>query len=218
MPPRVSQENAAFAAIIACYATYARYRTKLGRAVKAFSVAEAKRILTLAKFKSVVAGCAGTGCGCFALTAFVVIVFPIVFRGCGDTKQAIPVTKAGSIKAILTQKERLAKRQEQVAEKRAAQKEAARKASYEKAYAKFEQYILSLPGVRGTQRLGDDGFRVFVAGPASDYEVRKVGQVMYDQFVAIRRPYMSESDAQNCLIFVYDDTGQELGTTSEWNR
>lgn len=170
-------------------------------------------MLTLAKIKSVVAGCAGTGCGCFALTAFFVIVFPIIFHGCGDVKQATPVKKT-----VSTQKERLLERQEQVAKKKAAQKEAVRKASYERAYANFEQYVLSLPGVRRTQRFSDDSFRVYIIGTASNYESRKVGQLMYDRFVATCKPYMSESDAQNCLVFVYDDTGQEIGTTSEWNR
>lgn len=168
---------------------------------------------TLANIKSTVAGCIGTGCGCFTLAAIVVIVFPVVFRSCGDTKKQMPVKQH-----ILTQNEKAEKHKENIARRKEAQQAALKKAKYAKAFSKFEQYVLTLPGVRGTQQFGDSGFRVFIAGDATDYEVRKIGQGLYDRFVVVREPYMNESDAKNCMVFVYDDTGHELGTTSEWDR
>ena len=139
--------------------------------------------------------------GCILLA---IVVISVSLIGCGDDIKPVAPHK-------LTQKEKIAQNYE-------AQKEAVKKAKYAKAFSHFQNYVLTLPAVRGTQQFGDDGFRVYILGNASDYEVRKIGQGLYDRFVVIRKPYMSEDKAENCVIFVYDDTGRELGTTNEWNR
>jgi hypothetical protein len=101
------------------------------------------------------------------------------------------------------------------------ERKAKKQAAYQKTLQKLVDDWASLPRVVSVQPKynGDDAsVKIVVMGEWSEYQARKFGKMLYRQLTFIRQSHFDKSEARNCMIFLYDDTGKRINREWIWSN